>query len=248
MRSAMCAFAGTTGRIQTSKIWRWRATLGSGKNWNMPAREGLDVGVVAVVHAAHLADPLVQLARGEPVLAEPRAGHRERGEVGVGAGHVDREPEGDRGGARVLLEDLDFEPGGAASPAMATPRPLGSRGSCGHRRPQRLHHLVGRVAGDADGQVRARVHLARELPHVVERDGLDAGDGAERDVPVGRAAEDVRLQPLLAELLLVVRAQVLDQRVELRVLEPREVLVAEPGVEQLRQDDVEEAFASCRGG
>ena len=86
-------------------------------------------------------------------------------------------------------------------------------------------------------QVRACIHLTRELLHLVQRDGLEAGDGAERDMPIGRAAEDVRLQPLLAELLLVVRPQVLDQRVQLRILEPREVLVAEPWLEQLRQDD-----------
>ena len=36
MRRAMCAFSGTTGRIQTSKIWARRPMLGSGKNWNIP--------------------------------------------------------------------------------------------------------------------------------------------------------------------------------------------------------------------
>ena len=54
----------------------------------------------------------------------------------------------------------------------------------------------------------------------------------ERDVAVRRAAEDVGLQPLLAELLLVVRAEVLHERVELRVLEPLEVLLAEAGIER----------------
>jgi hypothetical protein len=32
----MCALAGTTGRIQISKICRLRAMFGSGKNWNIP--------------------------------------------------------------------------------------------------------------------------------------------------------------------------------------------------------------------
>ena len=36
IRSAMCAFSGATGRIQTSKSWARRAMFGSGKNWNMP--------------------------------------------------------------------------------------------------------------------------------------------------------------------------------------------------------------------
>ena len=57
---------------------------------------------------------------------------------------------------------------------------------------------------------------------------------------VGRSAEDVRLQPLLAQLLLVVRPQILHERVHLRFLQPLEVVFAEARVEELRQDGDEE--------
>ena len=63
MRSAMCAFSGTTGRIQISKSCARRATFGLGEELEHAAGERLDVGVVAVVHAAHLADALVQVRR-----------------------------------------------------------------------------------------------------------------------------------------------------------------------------------------
>ena len=63
MRSAMCAFAGTTGRIQISKICALPRDVRVGEELEHPARERLDVGVVAVVDAADLADALVQAAR-----------------------------------------------------------------------------------------------------------------------------------------------------------------------------------------
>ena len=86
----------------------------------------------------------------------------------------------------------------------------------------------------------ARVHRLRELLHIVQRDGVEAGDGAERDVAVRRAAEDVGLQPLLAELLFVVRPQILDERVQLRLLQALEVVFAEARIQELRQDGPEE--------
>ena len=56
-----------------------------------------------------------------------------------------------------------------------------------------------------------------------------------------------RLQVLLAELLLVVRAQVQDERVPLLRLEAREVLLAEARLGELRQRDGREAAPSCPG-
>ncbi len=59
------------------------------------ARERFDVGVVAVVHAALLADAIVQVRHRRAVLAQP------------GAGHVHRVAERDRRGAGVLGDDVD---------------------------------------------------------------------------------------------------------------------------------------------
>ena len=127
----MCALAGTTGRIQISKIWRLRATFGIGKELEHPARKRLDVGVVAVVDAADLANALVEPPDDEAMLAEPGARDRQRGEIGVRAGDLDRKPERDGGGARVLLEDLHVDARGPRAPSTVT---RGAGGPCGQRR------------------------------------------------------------------------------------------------------------------
>ena len=165
-----------------------------------------------------------------PVLAEPRARDRQRGEIRMRARHVDRKAERDRRRARVFLEDLDFDARRRRAVdrrrAARPDRPAARRAAPGASR------ISSSGASPLTPIVRfARVYICRaNCLHVVQRDGVDARDRAERDVPVRRAAEDVRLQPLLAELLLVVRAQILHERVQLRVLDALEVLRrASPG-------------------
>ena len=105
------------------------------------------------------------MADDEAVLAEPGARHRERGEVGVRARDVDREAERDRGGARVLLEDLDLDARRAAPRSIGTRggrRPLGQRG--------RARARSARISSSGASplrptrQVRPRVVCLRELP------------------------------------------------------------------------------------
>ena len=110
-------------------------------------------------------------------------------------------------------------------------------------------HLVGHVAADADRQVRRAVYAA--FTNALTSSSVIASSPATRaegGVAVRRAREDGLLQAFLAELLFVVGAQVLRQRVELRVLDPLEVFLAQARVEQLRQHDVRRTAASCRGG
>src|SRR5690606_4830506 len=59
-------------------------------------REGLDVRVVAVAEPADLADHLEQPADLLTMLAEPGARDRERIEVPLAAGDIDRKTEADR--------------------------------------------------------------------------------------------------------------------------------------------------------
>src|SRR5690606_12648723 len=58
--------------------------------------EGLDIRVVAVVESAYLADHLEEPADLLAVLAEPGARDRERVEVSLAAGDLDRKAEADR--------------------------------------------------------------------------------------------------------------------------------------------------------
>ena len=110
MRSAMCAFAGTTGRIQTSKICALARDVRVREELEHAARERLDVGVVAVVHAAHLADALVQL-RPEASRCSPSQARATESAAKSGCARVTSigKPERDRGRARVLLEDLHLD-------------------------------------------------------------------------------------------------------------------------------------------
>jgi hypothetical protein len=75
--------------------------------------------------------------------------------------------------------------------------------------------------------------------HVVERDRVDARDSALRGVTVARALEQARLQRFLAEFLVVVRAQVLHERVARLLLDALEVVLAPARGDELRQHHVE---------
>jgi hypothetical protein len=129
---------------------------------------------------------------------------------------LDRVAERDGRRARVLLDDVDADArwlrrddvDGAAGP--------GARGQLRELAFEIDLEPLGEVAREADPEVGPRVRLRDERLHVVERDRVEAGDGAEHGVPVRRAGEEVALQPLLAELLFVVGAQVLHERVGLR--------------------------------
>src|SRR4029077_10625844 len=105
-------------------------------------------------------------------------------------------------------------------------------------RPELAHQVVGGIPADAEGEVRARKRLAGEGLHIVQRDGTKASFGAERYMPVRRAAEDGRLKTFLAKFLLVVRPQVLHEGVLLARLEPIEILGPPARAEQLREDHI----------
>ena len=127
MRSDMCALAGTTGRIQTSKICRCRATFGIGEELEHPARKRLDVGVVAVVHAAHLADALVA-AGPRRCGARPSQARAIDSAAKSGCARVTSigKPNEIAGGARVLLEDLHLDARRAGTCTAAVARAAGS--------------------------------------------------------------------------------------------------------------------------
>jgi hypothetical protein len=168
------------------------------------------------------------------MLPEPGSGNRQRREIGVRAGHLDRKPERDGCRARVLLENLDLD---ALRPHRlyrhASARLTGRQRR--ERRPHCVNHLVRRIAVDPHGQVRSGIHPLRELLHVLQRDCVDAGNRAKRHMSVWRRPKDVGLEPFPAELLFVRGPQVLDECVELRILQAPEIVVAEPRFEQLRK-------------
>ena len=232
----MCAFSGTTGRIQTSKICALPRDVRVGEELEHAARERLDVGVVAVVHAAHLADPLVEVRPVDERCSPSQArATRERGEVGMRARDLDREAEGDRGRARLLLDDLDLDARRAsADDARRRGERRSRRAACASSASSARDQLVGHVAADADasGSPACRPASTKAFTSSSVMASMP-GDRAERRVAVGRAGEDVRLQPLLAELLLVVRcAGPASSAFSCCVLQPLEVLVAEAGLER----------------
>jgi hypothetical protein len=85
----------------------------------------------------------------------------------------------------------------------------------------------------------AFVNIVREAFHVFERHGVDAGDRAKCHVAVGCAPEDIRLEPFFAELLLIVRTQVLHELVQLTFLDAAEVLFTPSRIDQLRKRQLE---------
>jgi hypothetical protein len=85
-----------------------------------------------------------------------------------------------------------------------------------------------------------------ELLHVVEGDRLDPRNGSHDRVAVRSAGVDAVHELFLPELFLIVAAEVLPQRVELRLLHPLEVLGAEAGVEKLRQTTSKNFFQLSR--
>jgi hypothetical protein len=104
----------------------------------------------------------------------------------------------------------------------------------GQRReiPGQMGDVVGRVAaGDAERQVRLGVILAVELLHVVQRDALQALDGADRGMAVGVPLEDLLLEQLEAERFVVAAQRAAERGGEL-VLVALEVLGREAGLEQ----------------
>jgi hypothetical protein len=206
-----------------------------------PARERLDVRVVAVVHPARLADRLEEARHRRAVLAEPRARDRERGEVRVRPRDVDGMADRDRRRPGLLLDDLDLEAHGLH---RRDPDGLGSRtlGELSELPGQAPHQRVGHVARDAHGQVLPRVLRREEALHVLERERVDAGHRAERRMRVRGSREDVPLETLLAELLVVALAEVLHESVPLAVPEPLEIVLAEAGVGEHRQHEVEEGL------
>src|SRR5687768_6109214 len=136
---------------------------------------------------------------------------------------------GDRGGAGLLLDDLELETrrlvaldGRERRDSSRTHSllPLGKLRDC---RLQALLDFGGVIARDAHYEVLARVMLGDEALHVIEGDRFDSGDGAKGGVAVRSTAIDDVLQMLFAELFLVVGTEVLLERVELRILETLEV-------------------------
>ena len=103
-------------------------------------------------------------------------------------------------------------------------RRRGQRRALGQRAPARAAAAaassVGHVAGEADASGRRACRPLRRSPCTSSSVIASMpATRAQHGVAVGRAGEDVRLQALLAQLLLVVGAQVLLERVQLRVLQ-----------------------------
>src|SRR5215213_5118438 len=81
-----------------------------GRELEHAAREVFDVGVVAVVKPARLAESLVQVTHRRAVLAQIRRDERECGPVLVGARDRDWEAHRDGGRARLALDYRDAHP------------------------------------------------------------------------------------------------------------------------------------------
>ena len=96
-----------------------------------------------------------------------------------------------------------------------------------------------RFGGDGAALRGARDETLRERLHILQRDGSQAGDGSQRGVAVRGSVKNVRLEPLFAELLFVVRPEILDERVELTRSYALEVVGAPARIQELRQRDVE---------
>src|SRR5205809_469727 len=88
-------------------------------------------------------------------------------------------------------------------------------------------HGVAVIARNTDDEIAARVIVGDEFLYVVDRNRLNAGDGAQRRVSIRSAGVDAVLQLFLAELLFVVIAQALFEGVELLILEALEIVLAE---------------------
>ena len=207
MRSAMCALSGTTGRIQISKICALPRDVRVGEELEHPARERLDVGVVAVVHPARPRGCAGRGATATPGARRARCGRPRARRSPARSGSRAIGWPSEMAVARVSFSMIStsMPDGFVADDARGlrrAPGPSGSRERSAFRRASSSRR---RVARDADRQGRSRVRRPDEVLHVLEGDRLDAGDRAEHRVAVGRAGEEVRLEPLLAELLLVVR-------------------------------------------
>src|SRR5262249_29501589 len=85
--------------------------VGIRKELKHAAWERFDIRVIAVIEPATGPEALIQAARRNPMLANPRPRDRQRGEVGVAARDGDRKAERYGGRARVLFEDLYFTAG-----------------------------------------------------------------------------------------------------------------------------------------
>ena len=202
--------------------------------------EVLEVGVVAVVHAARLAHPLEQVRRRVAVLAEPRPHHVERDKVGVGARDGDGKAERDGRGAPRLGDERHA-------------RAL----DLGHRRPvERLDgraerqrgpeagveaalHRRGVAARDREGEGALGVVPRVEGAHVVQRERLDGRAVAQRRRAVGVAAVDDLVEHLLAELLVVVLPQARAEVAQEVAPDALEVVLAEAGREQRVAEELE---------
>jgi hypothetical protein len=167
-----------------------RAPADPGRRHRQAAAVGgrLDVGVVAVVQSARLADHLVEVARAVSVLAEPGVGDPQRVELAAAARDVDRVSEADGRRGPWLLDDHDLATGDRARLGRgdALGRALAQTREVGCEAPGEILRIR---PAQRDHQVVARAVTLEERAHVVEDERRERPDGAELGVTVGRAAK-----------------------------------------------------------
>src|SRR5215468_3586424 len=117
--------------------------------------------------------------------------------------------ERDRGRPRLLLDDVDLDAGGTAGRDAGRRRDSGTGRQLRELLFQACDELGRGVSVDPDREVRTRVGSFPERADILGLNRLDAGDGAEARMAIGRPRKEILLKALLAKLFLIVRAKIL---------------------------------------